>query len=203
VEWNWLTQFFVQAELKFGEPSVAYQKYVRRQVEAALRSAGIGGISELFDLTGTRGPEFQAWSMSGFLEALHAFAGVRIDVPGGRISVEPQLPEQWPYLTVRKWYGATPFDITCRRSGELLTVEFEFPWGEPPQAELEISLLLRERRVVDSIEVRQDGVPVVARWTVEAAAAPDRERVRCSLAPAQRVTIELSTRKRSRTALTA
>jgi glycogen debranching enzyme len=203
VEWNWLTQFFVQAELKFGEPSVAYQKYLRCQVDAALRSAGIGGISELFDLTGTRGPEFQAWSMSGFLEALHAFAGVRIDVPGRRIFIEPQLPEQWPHLTMRKWYGSIPFDITCWRRGEALTVDVEFPWGDPPDAELEVSLLLPGRRMVDGVEVRQDDEPVDAGWTIEPSSAPHRDRVRWILPAQRRVSIELTTRKRSRSVLTA
>src|SRR5205807_3690600 len=111
VEWNWLAQFFVRAELKYGDPDVAFRTYLRGQVSAALTQAGIGGISELFDLSGTRGPEFQAWSMSGFLEAIQAFCGVHVDVPDRRIVVEPQIPNGWPRLAVRKWYGSIPFDV--------------------------------------------------------------------------------------------
>ncbi|MBV9280404.1 MAG: hypothetical protein JOZ41_10020, partial [Chloroflexi bacterium] len=57
VEWNWLSQFFVQAELKYGEPGTAFRTYLRSQVDAVLDRGGVGGISELFDLSGTRGPE--------------------------------------------------------------------------------------------------------------------------------------------------
>ncbi|MGH2448404.1 MAG: amylo-alpha-1,6-glucosidase, partial [Chloroflexota bacterium] len=132
VEWNWLVQFFIRAELKYGSPDTAYRRYLRRQVEAALHTGGVGGISELFDLSGSRGPEFQAWSMAGFLEALHAFAGIEIDVPNRRIRVEPQLPHDWPALQVRAWYGNTPFDLRLDRSQDALSLTLDFPWGQPP-----------------------------------------------------------------------
>lgn len=166
VEWNWLAQFFVQAELKYGAPDIAYRKYVRPQVDSAMRRAGIGGISEIFDLSGTRGPEFQAWSMAGFLEALHAFAGVRIDVPNRRVSVEPQIPETWSGLEVRKWYGALPLDVRYERTAAGRRLEIELPWGAL-QADIEISLTVPARARVDSLDLLMEGVSVAVPWRLQ------------------------------------
>jgi len=43
VERNWLSRFFVEAELKYGEPDVAFRTYLRSQVGACLAEGGIGG----------------------------------------------------------------------------------------------------------------------------------------------------------------
>ena len=157
VEWNWLSQFFVWAELKYGNPDGAFSTYVRAQVGAVLDHAGIGGISELHDLSGTRGPEFQAWSMSGFLEALHAFAGVRIDVPDKQISIAPQLPRSWPRLQVRKWYGSTPFDLSYTGDAHRRALSVQFPWGDVPDCSIDVSLILPSRRTASDVVVLVDG----------------------------------------------
>lgn len=204
VEWNWLSQFFVHAELKYGEPDIAFRKYLRGQVASALGCAGIGGISELFDLSGTRGPEFQAWSMSGFLEALHAFAGVRIDVPSRRIVVEPQLPSVWPELTVRKWYGSVPFDVRASADDRTRVVHVEFPWTEVPEAELEIGVVLPVRRAVESLDVRVNGVSYAAQYTREPIAGTDKARVRIVVPASSKVEVILATKRSSaRVALSA
>jgi glycogen debranching enzyme len=111
VEWNWLAQFFVAGELKHGRPDVAFDRYLARQVHDATAIAGLGGVSELFDHRGPAGPDFQAWSMSGLLEALHRFVGVDIDVPARRISFRPQKPQRWPLIQARKWFGSLAFDV--------------------------------------------------------------------------------------------
>lgn len=162
VEWNWLSTFFVQAELKYGQPNLAARTYVGKLVGAALHRGGIGGISELFDLDGTRGPDFQAWSMSGLLESLHAFAGVQIDVPQQRISVAPQLPAGWPELTVRKWYADIPFDLHYRTAENVQTVTFSFPYGRIPAADFELSLVLPARHVAEHLLCDRPGVSVSA-----------------------------------------
>jgi hypothetical protein len=232
VEWNWLSQFFVQAELKYGEPDMAFRKYLRPQVKAVLERAGIGGISELFDLSGTRGPEFQAWSMSGFLEALHAFAGVRIDVPRRRIVIEPQTPESWQQLSVRKWNGSIPFDVRYtadhqtsaieaptkgvpdplaqvpRREGPRgsseVRLQIDFPWGQAPDADIEVALVLPARRVADFLDVRLDGTPQVPMWWMEPISGTDRVRVRFTLPAQGRVEVTLGMKRVSaRARLTA
>jgi len=195
VEWNWLSQFFVQAELKYGEADLAYRTYLKPQVDAVLDRAGIGGISELCDLSGTRGPEYQAWSMSGFLEAVHAFAGVRIDVPRCCITVEPQLPAGWPKLDVRKWYGKVPFDLRYAEDNAARTLCLEFPWGDPPDVIVEVSLLLPNRHTVAALDVLLDGSPQLPVWRLEAVAGSDRERLRFTVVGCSRVEMTLHLRK--------
>jgi len=195
VEWNWLSQFFVQAELKYGEADLAYRTYLKPQVDAVLDRAGIGGISELCDLSGTRGPEYQAWSMSGFLEAVHAFAGVRIDVPRRCITVEPQLPAGWPKLEVRKWYGKVPFDLRYAEDNAARTLCLEFPWGDPPDVTVEVSLLLPSRHTVAALDVLLDGSPQLPVWRLEAVAGSDRERLRFTVVGCSRVEMTLHLRK--------
>jgi glycogen debranching enzyme len=179
VEWNWLSQFFVWAELKYGNPDAAFGTYVRPQVNAVLDHAGIGGISELHDLSGTRGPEFQAWSMSGFLEALHAFAGVRIDVPERRITVAPQLPRTWPQLQVRKWYGSVPFDLLYAGDDQQRSLRLTFPWQNAPECTIDVQLILPARRSASELVVRIDGEVHAADWQM--ATVPGTGQVRISV----------------------
>jgi hypothetical protein len=197
VEWNWLSQFFVQAELKFGDPDMAYRKYLRRQVDAVLDRAGVGGISELFDLSGTRGPEFQAWSMAGFLEALHAFTGVHIDVPEHRIVIDPQLPDAWPQLSVRKWFGSVPFDVRYTGDSTTRTVKIEFPWGEAPATTLELGLMVPARRTVDFLDIRMDGVPQLPQCVLEPVAGTEASRLRVTLAARGTIEITLGLKRAS------
>lgn len=204
VEWNWLSQFFVQAELKYGEPDVAFRTYVKPQVRAVLEQAGIGGISELFDLSGTRGPEFQAWSMAGFLESLHAFAGVRIDVPDRTIRIEPQIPDLWPQLHVRKWYGSVPFDLRYTNDDGVRSLRVEFPWGDAPDVDLEIAFALPARRMADFLEVVLDGERQVSGWQVETIAGTEQRRIRLRVPARTRVEVTLGSRRAAgRLAVTA
>jgi glycogen debranching enzyme len=103
VEWLWLNQFFVRGELLYGDPDHAYDRYLSGQVHAALHSGGVGGLSELHDIHGPLGADFQAWSMAGFVESLHAFGGVDADAAAGVVTVCPTLPRRWNGLrwTVR------------------------------------------------------------------------------------------------------
>lgn len=204
VEWNWLSQFFVEAELKYGEPDSAFRRYLCRQVDAALDQGGVGGISELFDLNGTRGPEFQAWSMSGFLQALHAFAGVHIDVPGRTIRVEPQLPGDWPQLSVRKWYGSTPLDVNVKRDGQDLMLQVDFPWGDVPDASLDVALVLPARHTIGSLDVSLDGTPHVPSHREERIPGSGAIRIVLTLPMRRSIAVKLSPRRTwGRTALTA
>jgi Amylo-alpha-1,6-glucosidase len=207
VEWNWLARFFVQAELKYGEPDTAYRRYLRSQVEAALHLAGIGGISELFDFSGARGPEFQAWSMAGFLEAIHAFAGVHIDVPARRIVIEPQLPAEWPRIDARKWYGAIPFDVHFTGDQQSRTLCLEFSGTEIPDADFDVALTVPARHTANSLDVRLDGLHHPQDWIVEPLPGTRKRRVKFCFPARRRVEIALglSTRRAggsSRTTLT-
>ncbi len=197
VEWNWLTQFFVWAELKYGNPDGAFRTYIRAQVNSVLDHAGIGGISELHDLSGTRGPEFQAWSMSGFLEALHAFAGVRIDVPEQRISIAPQLPSHWPYVKVRKWYGSIPFDVNYGGDDRRRVLSVAFPWHAAPDCTFEIDLILPARRTVCDVKVAVDGEVQPAAWKVETLPGTDQQRVVLTLPASGQIDITTCMQARS------
>jgi hypothetical protein len=163
-----------------------------------LRRSGIGGISELHDLSGARGPEFQTWSMAGFLEAVHAFAGVGIDVPGRRITVRPQVPSDWPHLRVRKWYGRTPLDVQVERSGSDLHMRVETPWGEAPDAEIDLGLMLPARSAPRHVSVTIDGTVHVVPWVVEPVPGTPRSRLRLQLAACSDLEIRVHLVKRAR-----
>jgi glycogen debranching enzyme len=138
IEWNWLNQFFAAAELKYDNADGAYENYLQPLVKATLQSGGVGGISELFDLDGPRGPDFQTWSMVGLLAALQSFAGVDIDVPNKRIHIRPQIPSAWPELNLRKWFSAVPFDLHFKRSANGSTLTIHFPEGMPSGIEVTV-----------------------------------------------------------------
>lgn len=194
LEWNWLTRFFVEAELKYGEPDAAYRTYLRKQVRAVLERGGVGGISELYDLSGPRGPEFQTWSMAGFLEALHSFTGVRIDVPGRVISIGPQIPHLWPRLSARKWYAETPFDLTFTRDGEGLALDVRFPAGIPDGVTLDVSIVVPRGGRVRRQGISVNGVPLRDRSHVEPLPGTDRVRVRAQIPAEESVEVRLPLR---------
>lgn len=195
VEWNWLTSFFVQGELKYGNASSAYRTYLRKLVTAVLERGGVGGISELFDLSGTRGPDFQAWSMSSFLEALHAFAGIGINVPEHTVTLAPQLPPDWPEVTARGWYGAIPFDLTLTRRARGQHLSLSFPWGQVPDATFDVSLLLPAHLEVAGLSTSQPDA-LHGDLTVEPLPGTELVRVRFSLRPGSDLDLDLSTRRR-------
>ncbi len=181
LEWNWLTRFFVEAELKYGEADTAYRTYLRKQVRAVLEVGGVGGISELHDLSGPRGPEFQTWSMAGFVEGLHSFTGVRIDVPGNIISIAPQLPRLWPRLTARKWYGRQPFDLRFTRVPEGLELTVTFPEGAPADVSLDIGLVVPRGGRVRRRGVLVNDIAAGENAWVEPLPGTDRLKVRLSV----------------------
>ena len=74
IEWNFPHSFLVKGELKYGNPDAAFE-YVRPQVKGVLSDGAVGGLSEQHDALGPRGPDTQTWSMSNFIQSLHAAAG--------------------------------------------------------------------------------------------------------------------------------
>lgn len=116
IEWEWLNPFFVEGELQYGSTQNAYRLYVHGQVEETLYEAGIGGLSELHDLRGQVGADFQAWSMAGFLHSLHLFAGIDVDAIAKTVNVQPSLPAEWPFLRCRRRAGDTRFDLHYEES---------------------------------------------------------------------------------------
>jgi glycogen debranching enzyme len=118
VEWEWFNHFFVQGELHGGDVERAYELYVKPQIHEALHEAGAGGLSELRDMHGQLGADFQAWSMAAFIQAVHTFSGIEVDVPGRRLVVCPQLPADWPHLKLRRRLGNTRFDFYCEAAGD-------------------------------------------------------------------------------------
>jgi glycogen debranching enzyme len=161
IEWEWLNPFCLQGELICGSTERGYRQYVRGQVTEALREVGIGGLSELHDMNGQLGADFQAWSMAGFLQSLHLFAGVRVDALAKTVQICPSIPLDWPHLRCRRrvrniWFdlryeqpnltshrlevrflGVPPTDFTCRLGFRVPTgsrVETATCNGEPLSA---------------------------------------------------------------------
>ncbi|HZU13639.1 MAG TPA: amylo-alpha-1,6-glucosidase [Chloroflexota bacterium] len=186
VEWNWLAGFFVEAELKHGDPDAAHDIYLAPLVRASLERRGIGGIGELYDLAGSRGPEFQTWSMAAFLQAVHAFSGVRMDVPDRRMLVAPQLPTRWPFLAVRKWYDRVPFDIFYEERGDRKVLRVTAPEGAP-EAQLTLVLPVRRDELIVDGRIVVDGREVS--WLPAAGEA------RLTLAAAGEIQMEIEVRR--------
>lgn len=197
VEWNWLAFFFVLGELKYGNADAAFRRYLLPQVRSVLTRDGIGGISELHDLSGARGPEYQAWSMAGFVEAVHAFAGVRVDVPDRTISLSPQLPSGWAHLDVRKWYGSIPFDVRFRVVDGAPRLDVDFPHGEVPDARINVSFVLPRGTELEHVDALFDSVPQSPGWHLDAIPGSSRRRVRVTVPAAEHLSISLGARKAS------
>jgi len=115
IEWEWFNPFFLQGELTCGDADRGYRQYVQAQVIEAIGEVGIGGLSELHDMRGQVGADFQAWSMAGFLQSLHLFAGVQVDALERTVRICPALPSGWPYLRCRRSVGNTRFDLRYER----------------------------------------------------------------------------------------
>jgi hypothetical protein len=115
IEWEWFNPFFLQGELTCGDVGQGYRHYVHGQVIEAIGEVGIGGLSELHDMRGQLGADFQAWSMAGFLQSLHLFAGVQVDALERSIRICPVLPSDWPYLQCRRRVDDTRFDLRYER----------------------------------------------------------------------------------------
>jgi hypothetical protein len=115
VEWLWLNQFMVEGELECGDAETAYQLYLRGQVESALHRTAVGGLSELYDINGPLGADFQAWSMAGFVASLHAFSGIDLDAIERRVRVRPDPPADWTRYSCRRQVGTTRFDLLFER----------------------------------------------------------------------------------------
>jgi glycogen debranching enzyme len=174
VEWNWLSQFFVAGHLRHGHPDMAYDHFLARQIYDATCTAGLGGVSEVFDHRGPAGPNFQTWSMSGLLESLHRFLGVTVDVPNRIIAVRPLKPRRWPHLKARKWYGGTWLDVeyVTQRNQQELSLEFaELPVDSP---EIQVELPLPRGRALRRVTVESEtgSEDVTARIALEE--QPDR-----------------------------
>lgn len=114
IEWLWLNPFFVQGELAYGSANDAFWRYVNGEIHSARREAGVGGLSELHDARGALGADFQAWSMAGLIESLHAFSGVTVDALANQVRVCPQIPEAWPCLESMERVGNTTFQVRAQ-----------------------------------------------------------------------------------------
>jgi hypothetical protein len=115
VEWLWLNQFMVEGELECGDAESAYELYLSGQVESALHKTAVGGLSELYDINGPLGADFQAWSMAGFVASLHAFSGMDIDAHARRLRIRPDPPGHWPRYSCRRQMGSARFDLLFER----------------------------------------------------------------------------------------
>jgi glycogen debranching enzyme len=160
VEWNWLTQLFVAGELRYGRPDLAFDHYLARQIYDCLFTAGLGGISEVFDHRGPAGPDFQAWSMLGLIASLHAFTGIDIDVPANCLTVAPQKPRRWPHLSVRRYFDHVPFVMEYRMARAKRTVVIEFEGVPECPPEITVRLPLPKGLHPPRVSVVRDGAQV-------------------------------------------
>lgn len=111
IEWEWLNPFMVEGELKYGDVQHAYRLYLSNQVDEALHEMGIGGLSELHAMQGQVGADYQAWSLAGFIQSMHLFAGVQVDALERTVHICPSIPLEWPRLRCRARVANTRFDL--------------------------------------------------------------------------------------------
>jgi glycogen debranching enzyme len=173
IEWLWLNQFFVQGELQCGDTDIAYHTYVGCQVHAALHEAGVGGLSELHDLHGPLGADFQAWSMTGFIASLHAFAGIRINASKRVVQVRPSIPTDWPYISCRRQVAQTRFDVRsqCNPNGSQ-RIEVRAIDPPPPNYTLRLGVRILPDTCVHTITINGEPVPS-EHWRAEPSCTAD------------------------------
>jgi glycogen debranching enzyme len=125
IEWPWLNQFFVAGELLYGDAEHAFDTYLKGQVHEALHEGGAGGISELYDIRGPLGADYQAWSMASFIAGLHSFGGVEVDALDREVRIRPALPRDWRDFEVRRRVADTFFDVHVRgeSTGHIVEVD--------------------------------------------------------------------------------
>jgi glycogen debranching enzyme len=193
VEWNWLSQLFVAAELKHARPDVAFERYLLRQLTDATTMGGLGGVSEVFDHRGPAGPNFQAWSMTSLLESLHRFSGVDIDVPGGQLSISPQLPRRWPHLRVVKWFGTHPVDISYSSTTRSQTMEVKFQRDTPEGVTLTLQFNLATGSHPIGVHVQSVGETTDVPWTHRLPSHGTRNVVEVVLPARSRQTVTVET----------
>jgi hypothetical protein len=76
-------------------------------------------LSELHDVRGQLGADFQAWSMAGFIESLHLFAGVAVDALRETVRIRPSLPREWTFVRCRSRVAGSCFDVEYREPSPL------------------------------------------------------------------------------------
>ncbi|MGH2442419.1 MAG: amylo-alpha-1,6-glucosidase [Chloroflexota bacterium] len=158
IEWLWFNPCMVKGELRYGDADQAFHRYLSGQVRAALHLGGAGGLSELCDMHGPLGADYQAWSMAGFIEALHAFAMVDVDAIDRVVSVRPSMPSTWNDVSVRKQVGGTRFDVNYRRSSTSRTIEIRPVDTIPHGYQMRVGACLTQDAA--QLDVRWNGHPV-------------------------------------------
>lgn len=171
IEWLWLNQFFVQAELSCGNTDTAYETYLHGQVHETLCEGGVGGLSELYDMRGPLGADFQAWSMASFIASLHEFAGISVDAIDRYIHIRPSIPKDWPCLQSRQQVGDTRYDIRYAAENEVQTVEIDALDEVPRDFTLRIGVRIPAGREVASVEINGESV-ARKHWQRTAGCAP-------------------------------
>jgi glycogen debranching enzyme len=194
IEWLWLNPFLLQGELTCGDTEIGYRRYVAGEVHSTLTEMGVGGLSELYDIRGPLGADFQAWSMTGFLASLHAFAGIEVDALARTIQIRPSIPASWPHLTCRRRVAYTVFDLryTCGERGEQ-AVEVVVQGEAPNGYSLDIGVRVPDGRRVDRVLIGDEAVPdaAVRREEPCGAGRPGEAWVRTSLQRQVAVTFSL------------
>jgi len=175
IEWEWLNPFFVQGELMCGSAQEAYSRYVQGQATEALKEVGIGGLSELYDLHGQVGADFQAWSMAGFIQSLHLFAGVQVDACEKAVRICPAIPPEWPHLRCRRRVGNAYFDLHCEQpSASSRRLEVRLLQEPPSGYELSLGIRLPPRSRIAATTRNGSAVPSDA-WSYKEGCDPERE----------------------------
>lgn len=171
IEWLWLNQFFVQGELQCGDTEHAYTRYVAGLANRAVDSGGVGGLGELYDRHGPLGADFQAWSMASFIDSLHAFGGVHIDALHRTLQVRPSIPHSWPYLTMRRRAGETPFDLHYQVHGHRRHITLA-ALHSPPNYTVRMGVRVPPGATVHAITLDETAVPA-ERWQHEPGCTPE------------------------------
>ncbi|MGH2449098.1 MAG: amylo-alpha-1,6-glucosidase [Chloroflexota bacterium] len=167
IEWLWLNQFFVEGELLCGNTDLAYWTYVAGQTYAALHESGVGGLGELYDSRGPLGADYQAWSMAGYVNSLHAFSGVQIDAIDSTLDIRPSTPKDWQFQDIRRRAGDVCFNLHHSFQGNTQTIEV-YPEGDLSHYRTRLGVRIPENLNPACITIDGDAVGR-DKWEIEPA----------------------------------
>jgi glycogen debranching enzyme len=128
--WTLPNSVMAMAEANYGRTDKALRymdsiaKLVGMEMPGALPEIAPSPAYDPFQSLLTRAMFMQAWSSYGVQwPVIHSFLGIVPDVPGGHISVVPDIPPSWPGLSVRQLrVGNSMLAVSATRRGkELIT----------------------------------------------------------------------------------
>ncbi len=161
--WTLPNAVMAMAECNYGRPEQAMRymdaiaELVSLEMPGALPEIAPSPAYDPFQSLLTRAMFMQAWSSYGIQwPVIHSFLGINPDVPGGRLSVVPNIPSSWPELGVKQLrVGGDVIEVLATRREKAYTTRVHCA---QPFLRLTIGHTLPHGASVASAEL--DGKPV-------------------------------------------